>query len=351
MPFYSPLRYPGGKRRLSSFVMRLLETNEMRDIQYVEPYAGGASLALALLFEEYAATIHINDLARPVYAFWDSVLNDTEALCRRIERTPVTMKEWHKQHAVYENREEADLSDLGFATFFLNRTNRSGIIGGGVIGGKQQTGEWGVDARFTKDELIARIRRIGRYRNRIRLYQQDALAFTKDVITGLRGDVFCFFDPPYIDKGGTLYLNNYDISDHRKLADRVVRLKRQKWVVTYDYEPAVEHDLYPTQRRLAFELSYSAQERRGGKEAMFLSDQLTLPEEWGKDVVIPMSHHRSEYPVFGTMEVMKEPDGPEVEEGKDAAKRFRDLAKKIVSVPKDRIPKDAPSKNTKKPAT
>src|ERR1700704_5522070 len=127
MPFDTPLRYPGGKRRLAPVIMGLLEANDLRDIDFAESYAGGASVALALLFEEYAATIHINDLSRPVYAFWYLVLNDCEALCRRIKRVKVTMREWKRQHAIYELRDTADLDDVGFAAFFLNRTNRSGI--------------------------------------------------------------------------------------------------------------------------------------------------------------------------------------------------------------------------------
>src|SRR5579871_5548241 len=133
MPYYTPLRYPGGKRRLAPFVMRLLAENGMKNINYAEPYAGGAAVALALLLEEYASTIHINDLSRPVYAFWNSVINETSELCRRIERVKLSMAEWRRQRAIYENRETADLSELGFAALFLNRTNRSGIIGGGVI--------------------------------------------------------------------------------------------------------------------------------------------------------------------------------------------------------------------------
>ena len=156
MPFYTPLRYPGGKKRLAPVVMRLLEVNGLKDIEYAEPYAGGASMALTLLFEEYASAIHINDLSRPVYAFWHTVLNEADELCRRIDRVKVTMREWHRQHKIYEQRETADLADLGFAAFFLNRTNRSGIIGGGVIGGKGQGGDWKLDARFTKADLIRR---------------------------------------------------------------------------------------------------------------------------------------------------------------------------------------------------
>ena len=150
MPFYTPLRYPGGKRRLAPVVKRLLEDNRLKNVDYVEPYAGGAAIALALLLEEYASTVHINDLSRPVYAFWHTVLNHTLDLCRRIECVKVTMREWHRQRAIYEERDTADLGDLGFAALFLNRTNRSGIIGGGVIGGKHQNGEWALDVRSIK---------------------------------------------------------------------------------------------------------------------------------------------------------------------------------------------------------
>jgi DNA adenine methylase len=154
MPFYTPLRYPGGKRRLASVVVSLLNENGIKDVQYIEPYAGGAAIGLMLLLEEYASVIHINDLSRPVYAFWHSVLNHTAEMCRRIERTKITMREWHRQRAVYDMRESVDLLDLGFATLFLNRTNRSGIIAGGVIGGKNQTGD--VVCSFDRTILVQR---------------------------------------------------------------------------------------------------------------------------------------------------------------------------------------------------
>src|SRR5260370_30851158 len=135
MPFYTPLRYPGGKRRVDPVVMRLLELNGLKDVEYVEPYAGGSAIALALLLEEYASAIHINDLSRPVYAFWHTVLNETERLCRKIERVDITMDEWRRQRSTYEQQDKAQLDELAFATLFLNRTNPSGIIVGGVVGG------------------------------------------------------------------------------------------------------------------------------------------------------------------------------------------------------------------------
>ena len=344
MPFFTPLRYPGGKRRLAPVVMRLLEENNLRDIHYVEPYAGGAAIALAVLLGEYAATVHINDLSRPVYAFWHTVLNDTAELCQRIRLVRVTMAEWRRQRAVYENREKADVFDLGFATFFLNRTNRSGIIGGGVIGGKKQAGAWGIAARFGKTELIQRIRRIGRYRNRISLYQSDALAFTNDVLPGLGHNVFAFYDPPYIENGQGLYLNNYGLDDHRALAKRVAELD-QPWVVTYDHA-SIRTGLYQPQRRIVYSLSYSAQSRVREREVMFLSDRLKLPTDWMQASAILVPRRGRRVAVYGKMENMKPATG--MEEGPAAFQRFRKAMKAIVSVPKDSIAKDSKATAPKK---
>ena len=299
MPFYSPLRYPGGKRRLAPAIMRLLEANGLSEVHYAEPYAGGAAIALALLFEGYASTVSINDLSRPIFAFWNSALNDTDQLCRRVDATRVDMAEWYRQRAVYDCREFADLNDLGFATLFLNRTNRSGIIGGGVIGGKQQEGEWSLDARFNKKEIVKRIQRIAKYRGQIRLHQLEALTFTSRFVAKLGRSAFVFYDPPYIEKGDNLYLNTYTVPDHLRLGADIMRLK-QPWVVTYDHA-AVSYNIYPDHRQITFDLSYSAQNRCLGKEVMFLSNSLALPTGWTRSSQFCLTPKRSEYPLYGMM--------------------------------------------------
>lgn len=218
--FTSPLRYPGGKGKVSNYVKFLMLENDLVGRDYAEPYAGGASVALSLLFEDYADTVHINDLNPGVHAFWFAVLHETEELCERIKHTPVTIAEWHRQREVATSAGVTQ-PDLAFATFFLNRTNRSGIIGGGVIGGKNQTGDWKLDARFNKDDLMSRIRKIGRHRTRIALTNLDAADFLKRWTGACAPPSFLYLDPPYYVKGEGLYDNFYGPGDHAAVAEVV----------------------------------------------------------------------------------------------------------------------------------
>lgn len=271
---HTPLRYPGGKRRLYDVVKALLNFNGLSDIQYVEPFAGGAAVAISLLFDEFASTIHLNDLSRPVYAFWHTLLNDTTSLCKRVEDAKLSISEWRRHREILRQEDSAEIADLGFSALYLNRTNRSGIIRGGVIGGQQQDGKWKIDARFNKATIVSRIKKIARYRDRIKLYQMDGHAFATKLIPKLK-NAFVFFDPPYIERSRLLYLNTLRKDDHERLAISIKAL-RAPWIATYDC-PAIKLKLFPSQRRIVYGLYYMAQRKRSGEEVMFFSDGLHLP--------------------------------------------------------------------------
>lgn len=269
-------------------VSRIMRINKLERGHYAEPYAGGCGLALALLFNGAVSDIHINDVDRSIWAFWHMALDHTDKLVDRIESTPVTLKQWRKQRRVLRNP-DADKFDLAFAAFFLNRTNRSGIIkNAGVIGGLAQKGDYTIDCRFNKEELIRRIRRVKKYRGRIHLHRMDALKFIDHVENKLPAKTFLCIDPPYFHKGSSLYTSFYKRKDHEEVADRILELSNP-WILTYDECDEI-HELYSERRQFQFWLNYSAQIKRVGTELLVASKGLRMPDE-----LLATQVHRPQY--------------------------------------------------------
>jgi DNA adenine methylase len=275
---FTPLRYPGGKGKLAAYIKSFMKENRLLDGEYVEPYAGGAAIALELLFHEYVSRIHINDVSRPVYAFWKSVLHHTEQLCKLVTDTPLTVRTWDRQKRALQNAANEDDVALGFATFFLNRTNRSGILNGGIIGGRDQIGPWKIDARYNAPELVHRIQAIAGLKNRIRLTRQDALKFLKAGITRWPEKTLIYLDPPYYVKGRDLYYDFYEPKDHERVANFVMaNIMRQHWIVSYDNVKAIR-ELYRGSRHLIYGIGYSARSSTQGSEVMFFCDGPRVPQ-------------------------------------------------------------------------
>ena len=272
--FVSPLRYPGGKGKISNFIKLLFIYNDLIGHSYCELYAGGASVALSLLYEEYTSHIHINDLNRSVYAFWNAVLNETDELCRLIADVDVTIEQWQHQRSVQADN-SAEPLHLAFSTFFLNRTNRSGIIKGGVIGGKKQDGEWKLDARYNKTNLIQRIKKVARHRSRITLTQYDAANYIQNMLPFLPEETFSYLDPPYYVKGEGLYEHFYQHNNHAEIA-RLIQGVDQPYIVSYDAADAIL-DLYNNHESISYGLNYSVANRYSGNEVMFFSPGLIHP--------------------------------------------------------------------------
>lgn len=275
MIFYSPLRYPGGKSKLAKFVASICEKNNING-HYVEPYAGGASVALYLLINGNVKKITINDLDRGIYAFWHSILNNTEKFCRKIKNTEITVENWKKFKEINSNSETADLFNLGFATFFLNRTNHSGIIDGGVIGGENQEGTYKIDCRFNKKDLIERIRLIASHKENIELFNLDALDLVQKIQEqGNNENTIFYFDPPYYLKGPSLYLSHYKQDDHKKVSEAIQRIKNSKWIVSYDEAEKIK-DLYRGSKTIEYTFLHVAHTVKKANEVLFFSENLEV---------------------------------------------------------------------------
>ena len=271
----SPLRYPGGKYKLYRYISELVKENECST--YIEPFCGGAALAFELLFNKAVKRIIINDFDYSIYCFWKSVLDDTDNFLQKISDTNVTIEEWHRQKRIRDHIDDYTQLDIGFSTFFLNRTNRSGIIDkAGPIGGLSQAGNYPIDCRFNKATLANQITRIAQQRDDIALYNLEALDFIDEVILHTRKS-FVFFDPPYYGKGPELYTNFYSHGDHVNLSLAILqKMKNRKWIVTYDNINEIK-SMYATVDGIEFRLQYTLQEKKAGSEVMFFSSHTKRP--------------------------------------------------------------------------
>ncbi|MFC3117350.1 DNA adenine methylase [Cellvibrio fontiphilus] len=272
---YSPLRYPGGKASFAPFIAGVMEANGLSKGHYLEPYAGGAGVALELLFHGHAAHIHINDIDPAVHAFWVSVVSHSEELLELLNATPINMDEWFKWRCVLREEISATIVEKGFAALFMNRTNRSGILKAGVIGGKSQAGVYKLNARFDKDKISERILKIAERAENITVYCEDSLELLRRCEEFLPDRSLIYLDPPYYVKGKGLYRNYYKHDDHLMIAETLKNYKFP-WVVSYDNAEEI-CEMYQLSKSLTYGLNYTAQRRYVGNEIMFFSHNLIVP--------------------------------------------------------------------------
>lgn len=270
-PIVSPLRYPGGKSYLYPRLRSLVRANGLSKGVYVEPYAGGAGAALGLLMTGEVAKIAINDLSPAIYAFWQAVTQHSDDFIDRIKRVALTVDEWERQREIYQTADRSSYFDFGFAVFYLNRTNRSGALNGGPIGGKDQTGRYKIDARFNRGGLSERVRLVGLHRSAIALSNDDGI----DTIKRYADDpaALIYADPPYFEKAGSLYMNYFTEGDHAALAECLNSLNKSRWILTYDDVPQVA-TLYADRRREYVSLNYSAHRVMKAQEIMIFADSI-----------------------------------------------------------------------------
>lgn len=274
----SPLRYPGGKAGLAPFLTDVLDLNDLRGADYFEPYAGGAGAAIGLLAESVVSHIYINDADWRIYSFWKSVLDYSEWFIDRIMDARLDLNEWciHREICLFPSGHS--IRDVGFATFYMNRCNRSGVLNGGPIGGYAQKGEWRLDVRFTKPALAERVLEIAKIKGGISVSNIDAVDFLKLNLPkgNSRKHAFVYLDPPYVVKGQRLYMNAYNPGDHREIARYVGLQKTLPWVMSYDDADLVRN-LYKDQQIGFLPINYSLQNKRSATELVIAPRYIRLP--------------------------------------------------------------------------
>lgn len=274
---YSPLRYPGGKSKLAPFIRSIIETQNTSNITYMEPFAGGAGVALDLLFNKTVNQIVLNDSDKAIYSFWRAVKESPQAIIDRIQSTPLTIEEWQRQKERYLTQNKVYSIDLGFAAFYLNRTNHSGILTAGPIGGHKQKSTYLLDARYHRTKLIHRIEMIAEHRSQIAVYNKDIQQFIRHIIPRYPTSAFIYFDPPYYVKGQQLYKNALSSSDHTKIAASIMDAVNIPWVMTYDDVPELRK-IYAKFPQATYTLNYSAANKRKESELMIFKSADLIPD-------------------------------------------------------------------------
>ena len=276
---YTPLRYPGGKARFAPFIARLMKMNGLFEAHYFEPYAGGAGVALELLFHGNAKHVHINDLDPAIHDFWLAITTIPDEVLQLLHDTPVNIEQWLYWRSVLRGEVEVDLAERGFATLFMNRTNHSGVLKGGVIGGLKQDGTYKIDARMKKNDLAARIEMVALHSSCISIYREDAFSLLSRCKDFLPKESLIYLDPPYYVKGQGLYRNFYEHEDHVRIANLMQsNAFTRPWVVSYDNVIEIQN-MYKASRSLSYGLNYTAQVRYIGSEVMFFKTGLRVPEK------------------------------------------------------------------------
>jgi DNA adenine methylase len=229
----------------------------------------------------FVREIHLNDIDGGVASFWHYALNETDRFCQRIAAVRLSVGEWRKQRDIYLNLRDGRSFELGFATFYLNRTSRSGIIvGSAPIGGYEQRSRWKIDARFNRKGLIENLRLLAQYAPKIRLSELDAIDFIRATAEG----ELLYADPPYYEKGNRLYRDFYSHDDHVAVAREIENCPTNRWVVSYDTAPEIL-GIYQKHTPTFVDIQYSVANVRTAKEVLFVGPGLSVPRSWTLDEI------------------------------------------------------------------
>jgi len=244
----SPLRYPGSKATFLKVVLEFIEVHGLKGREIVEPYAGSGIVSLSLVAKNLVSHATLVERDPLLYSFWKAVFEHTDALLSSIEEINVNMDTWHELRVLLKHKipEDKLIPDLALACLFFNRTNFSGVLHSGPIGGKNQSSDYKLDCRFNKKDIISRIRQISSLRDGVSVKFGDALEFLQKANIQNNEKRFFYVDPPYFKQGRKLYRYYYKVIDHKRLYD-ILSVATFPWLLSYDKHEFIEllYDGFP----------------------------------------------------------------------------------------------------------
>lgn len=270
----TPFRYPGSKSSFTNVVKKIITYNRLENSVLIEPYAGSAAVTLALISEGICSKAIIGERDPLLYSFWKVVFSNPKTLIERVKKSNIDLQTWQSLQPLLrvDNPKDHDLNELAFAALFLNRTNFSGVMHAGPIGGKSQTSAYKIDCRFNKADLIQRIIGINKLKSRIKVKFGDALKLIEKS-KNIENSIF-YIDPPYFLQGPKLYRHNYNTTQHMELA-AVLNECKFNWILSYDSHSVIRN-LYENQSHVLTPFQYST--RKPKSENELLITNLDIPK-------------------------------------------------------------------------
>jgi DNA adenine methylase len=289
-PTVTPLRYPGGKTWLLPYINDFLKFHKIQLGTIIEPFAGSASVSVGLLKSGIADNAVLCENDPMIISFWKSALYSSEEFVELIKNTDISMDTWYEFKKYLANDAPTKYSDLeiGFAFLFYNRTNYSGIITAGPIGGRRQLSKYSIKCRFNPERIIKKVSQLSALNERIEIIHGDGNEYLRKFTGNQEENIFIYVDPPYYDAGKVLYRKFFAIDDHMELEGILTHIN-SPWLASYDDVNFIRN-LYKSSKSQYVYTDYQAGNLKRGSRELLLSN-LKIPPITAK---LKTSNHKIE---------------------------------------------------------
>ena len=276
-PSVTPLRYPGGKTWLLDYVKAFARFHKLSSTTIVEPYGGSASISVGLIRSQLVTDATVCERDPLIVAFWNVAIHRNEELIEYLSSLEINMETWYGLRR-YLDLEKTNLQnelEAAGAFLFFNRTNYSGIIKGGPLGGKKQLSKYKLNCRFNKGRIADKIRSLKALEDKLKIIQIDGLEYMKNHALQSPDNVFFYVDPPYYGAGKDLYRFYFTDFDHQQLSAFLTGTEIP-WLLSYDDAEFIRN-LYQKKSNLPVYTDYQSGHLRRGVKELLISNYVIPP--------------------------------------------------------------------------